>query len=90
MESIHSKTNLSADITYATKINENVLIRKGTDLQDLLAAIPACRKMSWASGRETQRPEDIAYCLLGIFGVHMPLIYGEGSKAFIRSATSDN
>lgn len=42
-------------------------------------------RMSWASKRETSRPEDIAYCLLGIFGVNMPLLYGEGGiKAFFR------
>ncbi|KAK7721233.1 hypothetical protein SLS64_001529 [Diaporthe eres] len=29
-------------------------------------------------------PEDIAYCLLGIFGINMPLLYGEGERAFIR------
>ncbi|KAK2755434.1 het domain-containing protein [Colletotrichum kahawae] len=28
--------------------------------------------------------ENIAYCLLGIFGINMPLLYGEGSKAFLR------
>jgi hypothetical protein len=28
--------------------------------------------------------EDLAYCLMGIFGVHMPLLYGEGQNAFIR------
>lgn len=42
------------------------------------------RKMSWASRRQTTREEDIAYCLLGIFDISMPLLYGEGSKAFIR------
>jgi hypothetical protein len=40
--------------------------------------------MSWASNRSTTRTEDIAYSLLGIFDVNMPLIYGEGEKAFIR------
>jgi len=40
--------------------------------------------MSWASRRETTRPEDMAYCLLGIFGVNMPTIYGEGGNAFLR------
>ncbi|KAF2736428.1 HET-domain-containing protein [Polyplosphaeria fusca] len=43
----------------------------------------ACR-MSWASKRVTTRVEDLAYCLLGIFGIHMPLLYGEGNRAFIR------
>lgn len=42
-------------------------------------------RMSWARGRETKREEDGAYSLLGIFGVHMPLVYGEGRRnAFIR------
>ncbi|KAI3319123.1 heterokaryon incompatibility protein-domain-containing protein [Xylariaceae sp. AK1471] len=41
-------------------------------------------RMSWAAHRETTRVEDIAYCLLGIFDVAMPLLYGEGLKAFRR------
>jgi hypothetical protein len=42
-------------------------------------------RMSWAEKRETKRKEDMAYCMLGIFDIHMPLIYGEGrEKAFIR------
>ena len=41
--------------------------------------------MSWASWRKTTRPEDEAYCLLGIFGINMPLLYGEGNEmAFLR------
>ena len=43
------------------------------------------QRMSWASRRETTRPEDEAYCLMGIFSVNMPLLYGEGGKkAFLR------
>ena len=41
-------------------------------------------KMSWASARTTSRLEDMAYCLLGLFDVNMPLLYGEGIKAFER------
>ena len=45
-------------------------------------------RMSWASRRHTSREEDIAYCLLGIFDINMPLLYGEGAKkAFIRLQT---
>ena len=41
--------------------------------------------MAWAANRETTREEDMAYSLLGIFDVNMPLIYGEGNeKAFRR------
>jgi hypothetical protein len=42
------------------------------------------KRMSWASRRETTRVEDKAYCLLGIFGVNMPPLYGEGANAFLR------
>jgi hypothetical protein len=42
-------------------------------------------RMSWVGQRKTKREEDMAYSLLGIFDVHMPLIYGEGrKKAFAR------
>lgn len=41
-------------------------------------------RMSWASRRETTRIEDEAYFLLGLFGVNMPLLYGEGRQAFRR------
>ncbi|KAF5347479.1 hypothetical protein D9758_015041 [Tetrapyrgos nigripes] len=43
------------------------------------------QKMSWAVRQETMRPEDKAYCLLGMFGVSMSPIYGEGGeKAFMQ------
>jgi hypothetical protein len=42
------------------------------------------KRMSWASGRTTTRVEDMAYCLMGLFEVNMPLMYGEGEKAFRR------
>ncbi|KAI0532768.1 heterokaryon incompatibility protein-domain-containing protein [Xylaria digitata] len=38
-------------------------------------------KMNWASNRKAGRPEDIAYSLLGLFDIRMPLIYGEGARA---------
>jgi len=41
-------------------------------------------RMKWASRRETTRLEDMAYSLMGLFNVNMPLLYGEGGKAFIR------
>ncbi|KAF5500358.1 Vegetative incompatibility protein HET-E-1 [Colletotrichum siamense] len=48
--------------------------------QDLSVAT----RMSWAALRQTTRLEDLAYCLLGVFSVNMPLLYGEGSRAFVR------
>ncbi len=42
------------------------------------------KRMSWASKRNTSRVEDTAYCLLGIFDINIPLLYGDGKKAFRR------
>lgn len=49
-----------------------------------LTSASVAERMSWASFRQTTRVEDIAYCLLGLFEIAMPLIYGEGTKAFFR------
>ncbi|KAK4156166.1 heterokaryon incompatibility protein-domain-containing protein [Chaetomidium leptoderma] len=49
-----------------------------------LATASVSKRMSWAAQRSTSRTEDIAYCLLGIFDINMPLLYGEGKKAFRR------
>lgn len=53
---------------------------RGEDIESASVA----QRMHWASRRKTSRVEDMAYCLLGIFDVNMPLIYGEGKKAFKR------
>ncbi|KAK5692441.1 hypothetical protein LTR97_010750 [Elasticomyces elasticus] len=45
---------------------------------------PLAKRMSWATGRTTTRPEDRAYSLLGLFDVNLPLLYGEGNRAFLR------
>ena len=42
------------------------------------------RRMSWAAFRSASRKEDVAYSLLGIFQVNMPMLYGEGDRAFFR------
>ncbi|ETS79366.1 hypothetical protein PFICI_09219 [Pestalotiopsis fici W106-1] len=42
------------------------------------------QRMSWAAKRSTRRKEDLAYCLLGLFDISMPMIYGDGDRAFIR------
>ncbi|KAI8958090.1 HET-domain-containing protein [Daldinia sp. FL1419] len=50
-----------------------------------LESASIARRMSWAAQRVTTRPEDMAYCLMGIFSVNMPMLYGEGGeKAFLR------
>lgn len=49
-----------------------------------LTSVSTACKLSWAARRKTTRVEDMAYCLLGILHVNMPLLYGEGEKAFVR------
>jgi hypothetical protein len=69
-------------VLHITNIDRQALVRdrKCFKLSDICVA----RRMSWAAKRHTGRVEDRAYSLMGIFGVHMPLIYGEGSYAFVR------
>ncbi|KAJ3521924.1 hypothetical protein NM208_g13081 [Fusarium decemcellulare] len=74
-----TKSTLAEPLFKATNIDLAVL----TD-QIAFQTLPVARRMSWAARRETSRPEDIAYCLLGLFDVNMPMIYGEGKKAFTR------
>ncbi|OTA96579.1 hypothetical protein M434DRAFT_45068, partial [Hypoxylon sp. CO27-5] len=54
------------------------------DVQYILRSIPFAQRISWASNRKTSRKEDGAYCLLGLLNVNMPLLYGEGDRAFVR------
>lgn len=49
-----------------------------------LAAISVAYRFSWAAKRNNKRVEDMAYSLMGILQVNMPLLYGEGTKAFLR------
>ncbi|KAF4827487.1 Vegetative incompatibility protein HET-E-1 [Colletotrichum tropicale] len=49
-----------------------------------LQSASVAQRMSWAAKRTTTREEDIAYCLLGIFNVMIPMIYGERNQAFTR------
>ncbi|KAI0167264.1 heterokaryon incompatibility protein-domain-containing protein [Pestalotiopsis sp. NC0098] len=69
LETLEQITGVPAEILSATKALDTVSV---------------AARMSWAACRETTRVEDMAYCLLGIFDVNMPLLYGEGSKAFLR------
>lgn len=76
---IGTKLTLKNVLAQITGISVDIL----TGAKDLESASIALR-MSWACDRETSRKEDIAYCLMGLFDVNMPMLYGEGEKAFIR------
>lgn len=74
-----TKNALAVLISGVTGIDE-VCLQKKKRLEEYSIA----QRMAWAANRVTTREEDMAYCLLGVFGINMPLLYGEGQKAFRR------
>jgi len=76
---IGEKSTLQELLQEITGIDAGIL----TGVKDLDSASVA-KRMSWASSRATTRVEDISYCLIGLFAINMPMLYGEGEKAFIR------
>ncbi|KAI9775341.1 MAG: hypothetical protein M1839_001257 [Geoglossum umbratile] len=71
-ELLGDKKSLERHICEITRIPSKVL--RGSPL----AEFSATERMLWAETRQATREEDMAYSLLGIFSVHMPLTYGEG------------
>ena len=84
-KSIGTKEDLSEQLSAITGIGPEVLVASTHRyLEETLAQVPIAKRMSWAAERETTRIEDMAYCLLGIFGINLPLLYGEGERSFMR------
>ncbi|PIL27088.1 hypothetical protein GSI_10228 [Ganoderma sinense ZZ0214-1] len=78
-EILEAKADLADLLEEITRVPAGVL-----RLDDGPSAHCVAARMSWAADRETTRPEDEAYCLMGIFGIFMPALYGEGRNAFLR------
>ena len=68
-----TKSTLEEHIHNITRIEESAL--RNNDLSTFTIK----QRFSWAASRQTTREEDQAYCLLGIFGINMTLLYGEGA-----------
>jgi hypothetical protein len=75
---IARKADLQNEVSAITGVDIEVL--RGEDPRSMSIA----KRMFWAPKRKTTRREDIVYCLMGLFDVNMPLLYGEGEKGFIR------
>jgi hypothetical protein len=73
-----SKSSRVQEIAEVTRIPTEAL-QEG----DLLS-FSVEQRMAWAKERETTREEDMAYCLMGIFDINMPLIYGERKEKAIK------
>lgn len=74
-----TKTDIPRRIEEIHRVPVEVLVNR-----DRLWTIPVAVRLSWAARRKATRTEDIAYSLFGIFNVNLPLLYGEGMKAFAR------
>ncbi|KAL8362870.1 hypothetical protein RB601_008900 [Gaeumannomyces tritici] len=76
---IASRYYISDELSLITGIPKEVLEKEVNALH-----YPVGARISWAADRKTTRPEDIAYSMLGLLDINMPLLYGEGSRAFLR------
>jgi hypothetical protein len=75
-----NKTELKSELSRICRIHIDAF-----ETHRGLKRFSVAQRMSWIARREVSREEDIAYCLLGIFAVNIPLMYGEGGfRAFRR------
>ncbi|KAI1791161.1 hypothetical protein LXA43DRAFT_1061568 [Ganoderma leucocontextum] len=79
-EPLATKLDIAWTLQEITRIPVDVLTSMKAELPKTCMAT----RLSWAAGRETTRPEDEAYCLLGLLDVDMYTSYGEGRQAFYR------
>jgi hypothetical protein len=73
-ELLGNKQSLKDTIHEITGIPSDALTGKQ------MSEFSVAERFSWAEKRQTTRVEDGAYCLFGMFGCHLPLIYGEGRE----------
>lgn len=78
-ELIGDKKSLAPTLSKITRVSKRIL-EEGLDSE----RPSVTRVFSWAADRQTMREEDRAYSLLGLLGVHMPMVYGERKNAFRR------
>ena len=78
-ESIGDKKMLAHTLSRITGVPPCILADGLSSNRPCVAQI-----ISWAADRTTTRVEDRAYSLLGLLDINMPMLYGEGRKAFHR------
>jgi hypothetical protein len=72
------RTSLRQEITDVTGIPSEAL--QGMPLEEFKIA----DRKRWAKNRQTKLEEDEVYSILGLLGIYMPLIYGEGRESAHR------
>ncbi|KAH6693391.1 heterokaryon incompatibility protein-domain-containing protein [Leptodontidium sp. MPI-SDFR-AT-0119] len=77
---IGTKLERHEEIAAITTIHNELLAQNRS-----IEAYGAAERFSWAAHRQVTQEEDEAYSLLGLFQIHMPMLYGEGrGRAFAR------
>ncbi|KAH9935233.1 HET-domain-containing protein [Epithele typhae] len=74
-----TKEGLATLLEDITDIAANYLTRDHS-----LVKASVAERLAWSSNRKSTRVEDEAYSLLGLFGISMPTLYGEGRRSFLR------
>lgn len=77
-------TEIGSKASLADVVEEITLVEEAVLVQTKKYDVSVAKRMSWAANRKTTRVEDRAYSLMGLLGVNMPTLYGEGYRAFIR------
>ena len=73
------KESLHAELLERTEISPDYLLQTKN-----ISFASISQRMSWFSGRDVTVPEDAEYNLLGLFGVNIPLLYGESKEKPFR------
>ena len=77
---IGTKLERYKEIAEITAVDMDVLSQS-----ESIDGYTTAERLSWAAHRQVTQEEDEAYSLLGLFQIHMPMLYGEGrSRAFAR------
>ncbi|KAI6144700.1 hypothetical protein BKA82DRAFT_2370809 [Pisolithus tinctorius] len=77
---IGTKAGLSSVISSTTGIHKDAL-----EYPERIPCFSIATRMSWAKGRTSTKEEDKVYALMGLFGVNLPILYGEGeTKTFLK------
>ncbi|KAI6110692.1 hypothetical protein EDD16DRAFT_1231821 [Pisolithus croceorrhizus] len=77
---IGTKAGLSNVISGMTGIHKDAL-----EHPERVPSFSIATRMSWAKERTTSKEEDRVYALMGLFGVNLPILYGEGeTRTFLK------
>jgi len=80
VQQIHEITGIPAAALHSKSVVNGSSVVDSKPVEDFSLE----ERFAWAAKRQTKRAEDKAYCLFGIFGVQLPVLYGEGPEEAMR------